>query len=185
MTADFDAIAEAYRSDVHGRFVQLRTTAESALRQTSDADFTRSLGGSEDNSIAVIVKHVGGNLRSRFSDFMISDGEKPDRDRDGEFELRSGDDHESIMQLWETGWEALFSAIEALGPHDLTRTVYIRGEAHPVIGALDRQLSHHAYHVGQIVLLAKHFAGSAWTSLSIPRSRSGAFNAEMTGKHRH
>lgn len=177
-----DAIAEAYRSDVHARFVQLRSTAEGALRQTSDADFFRSLGGSEDNSIAVIVKHMGGNLRSRFTDFMISDGEKPDRDRDGEFEVRTGDDRASIMQLWDAGWEALFSAIEALGPHDLTRTVYIRGEAHPVLGALDRQLSHHAYHAGQIVLLAKHFAGSAWKTLSIPRGHSSAFTADMMAK---
>lgn len=183
MTDVSSAIGEAYRSDVHARFVQLRSTAESALRQTSDADFFRSLGASEDNSIAVIVKHMGGNLRSRFTDFLISDGEKPDRDRDGEFEIRAGEDRASIMQLWEAGWAALFAAIEALAPHDLTRTVYIRGEAHPVLGALDRQLSHQAYHIGQIVLLAKHFAGNAWQTLSIARGHSSAYTAEMMTKH--
>lgn len=183
MTNDFDAIAEAYRSDVHGRFVQLRNTAESALRQTSDADFFRTLGASEDNSIAVIVKHMGGNLRSRFTDFLTSDGEKPDRDRDGEFEIRAGDDRDSIMQLWDTGWTALINAIEALGPHDLTRTVYVRGEPHPVVGVLDRQLAHQAYHAGQVVLLAKHFAGDAWTTLSVPRARSATLTADVRARH--
>lgn len=180
--ADVKPIAETYLADIRARFMSLRSTAEGALDQTSDESFFRTLGGAEDNSIAVIVKHMAGNLRSRFADFLDSDGEKPGRDRDAEFEVREGDTREELMQHWNMGWVTLLGVLQALTPDDLNRTITIRGESHPVIGALDRQLSHHAYHVGQIVLLAKHYAGGAWKTLSIPRGKSGAFNAEMRAR---
>lgn len=177
--ADVRPIAETYIADMRARFGSVRSMAEGAFAQTSDDAFFRTLDGAEDNSIAIIVKHMAGNLRSRFTDFLASDGEKPDRDRDGEFEVREGDTRDEIMQQWNMGWVTLLGVLETLTPELLANTVTIRGEAHPVVSALDRQLSHHAYHVGQIVLLAKHFAGSAWKTLSIPRGGSNAFNAEM------
>lgn len=180
--ADLRPISETYLADMRARFEGLRGTAERALKQTSDDAFFQPLGGAEDNSIAIIVKHMAGNLRSRFTDFLTSDGEKPDRDRDGEFEVRSGDTREEIMRGWDAGWVTLLGVLETLTPAQLTSTVTIRGEVHPVVSALDRQLSHHAYHVGQIVLLAKHYAGAEWETLSIARGKSDAFNAEMGGK---
>lgn len=177
-----ESVAQTYLADIRARFQSLRTTAEGALEQTSDESFFRTLDGTEDNSIAIIVKHMAGNLRSRFTDFLTSDGEKPDRDRDGEFEVRDGDSRDGIMRAWDAGWVTLLGVLDALTPEQLANTVTIRGESHPVVGALDRQLSHHAYHVGQIVLLAKHFAGSAWKTLSIPRGESQAFNAEMAAR---
>lgn len=180
--SDVKPIAETYLADMRARFLSLRTTAEGALVQTSDENFFRPLDGAEDNSIAIIAKHMAGNLRSRFSDFLTSDGEKPDRNRDGEFEVRDGETREEIMQQWNMGWVTLLGVLGSLQPADLDRTVTIRGETHPVVGALGRQLSHHAYHVGQIVLLAKHYAGSAWKTLSIPRGKSDDFNTEMAGK---
>lgn len=180
--ADVRPIAETYLADMRARFESVRSMAEGAFAQTSDDAFFRPLGGAEDNSIAIIVKHMAGNLRSRFTDFLTSDGEKPDRDRDGEFEMRDGDTREQIMRTWSSAWVTLLGVLETLTPDDLNRTVTIRGESLPVVGALDRQLSHHAYHAGQIVLLAKHFAGSEWKTLSIPRGQSNAFNAEMSEK---
>lgn len=180
--ADVRPISETYLADMRARFEGLRGTAERALKQTSDDAFFRPLGGAEDNSIAIIVKHMAGNLRSRFTDFLTSDGEKPDRDRDGEFEVRSGDTREEIMRGWDAGWVTLLGVLETLTPEQLTNTVTIRGEAHPVVSALDRQLAHHSYHAGQIVLLAKHYAGSAWKTLSIPRGKSQSFNTEMVAK---
>jgi hypothetical protein len=125
------------------------------------------------NSIAVIMKHVAGNLTSRWSDFLTTDGEKPDRNRDGEFELAQAS-REEIMTDWERGWAVLFAALAALGPGDLLRDVYIRGERHSVIQALDRQLTHHSYHVGQIVFLAKHLRSAPWQTLSLPKKRGTA-----------
>ena len=180
--ADVKPISETYLADMRARFTSLRSTADGALEQTSDENFFSPLGGAEDNSIAIVVKHMAGNLRSRFTDFLDSDGEKPGRDRDAEFEVREGDTRERMMQDWNMGWVTLLGVLQALKPDDLDRTITIRGESHPVLGALDRQLSHHAYHVGQIVLLAKHFAGSNWKTLSIPRRGSSEFNAQMQAK---
>lgn len=177
--ADVRPIAETYLADMRARFESVRSMAEGALAQTGDDAFFRPLGGAEDNSIAIIVKHMAGNLRSRFTDFLTSDGEKPDRDRDGEFEMREGDTREQIMQRWNMAWVTLLGVLETLTPELLANTVSVRGEVHPVVSALDRQLSHHAYHVGQIVLLAKHYAGASWKTLSIPRGKSAAFNADM------
>ena len=154
---------------------RLKGLADKAMAQVDDAGFFATLGAGE-NSIAIVVKHVAGNLRSRFTDFLTSDGEKPDRNRDGEFEISGADDRPALTAAWERGWATLFAAIEPLGPEDMGRTVTIRGEGLTVLQAVTRQLTHYAYHVGQIVQLARHHAGERWQSLSIPRGRSAAFN---------
>src|SRR5262249_7225066 len=146
----------------------------------SDADFFKALD-SESNSLALIVKHCAGNMRSRFTDFLTSDGEKPDRGRDSEFELEPGDDRGSLMRRWEEGWAITFAAIEPLSAEDFRRTVTIRGEPPSILRAVNRQVAHYAYHVGQLVFLAKHFAGPGWKSLSIPRGQSEQFSARMRG----
>jgi uncharacterized damage-inducible protein DinB len=163
-----------YHADAIRSFRNYKKLAERAIEQVSDEEFFAAIDA-EANSIAVLVKHIAGNARSRWRDFLTTDGEKADRDRDTEFEL-IGDKRESLMQYWETGWQTLFDAIEPLTPDDFTLTVKIRGEPHTVIEAINRQLTHYAYHVGQIVLLAKHFRSAEWTSLSIPKNRSGQFN---------
>ncbi len=132
----------------------------------------------EMNSIALIVKHMAGNMRSRWTDFLSSDGEKSDRNRDSEFEdPPSG--REEMMRTWESGWNLLFSALEPLAPEDVTRTVFIRGEAHSVMQAINRQITHYAYHCGQIVFLAKHFQQAQWKSLSVPRAGSAKFTQQV------
>jgi hypothetical protein len=163
------SLDRAYLDDVRSQFVKMKELAEKAIAQVSDEHLLTSLDP-ESNSLAVIMRHMAGNLRSRFTDFLTTDGEKPDRNRDGEFELAHAD-RSAILADWESGWVVLFRALEALQPSDLLRDVFIRGERHSVIQALDRQLTHHAYHVGQIVFLAKHLQSSAWRSLSIPRKR--------------
>jgi uncharacterized protein DUF1572 len=165
---------EQYLSDMRTQFAKLRSTAERAMAQVGDDDFARLLDG-ENNSIALIVKHVSGNLRSRCTDFLTSDGEKPDRDRDGEFELRPGDTRMRLSGDWAAAWDLLAGTIDSLTPDDLGRTVTIRAEPHTVGQALNRHLSHLAYHVGQIVLLAKHWVGSDWRTLTIPRGESRTF----------
>ena len=156
-------------------FRRLKDLADRAIAQISTEDF---FAGAKpgDNSIAVIVKHVSGNSLSRFTDFLTSDGEKPHRQRDREFLLRPEDTREALLAAWEKGWSAVFAAVEPLGPADLDRTVTIRGEPHTVLQAVNRQLTHYAYHVGQIVYLAKHLAGDRWRSLSIPVGESERFN---------
>ncbi len=151
--------------------------AERAMEQVSDAQLFAVLDA-EGNSIAVIVKHMAGNMRSRWTGFLTSDGEKPDRDRDSEF-VDAPPTREELMKLWEAGWECFFGALEPLTEADLARTVTIRGEAHSVMQAINRQLAHYPHHIGQIVLLAKHFAGAHWQSLSIPRNRSAEFNQRV------
>jgi hypothetical protein len=130
------------------------------------------------NSIAVIVKHMTGNMRSRFTDFLTSDGEKPDRDRDGEFrEPPVGRD--ALIKLWEEGWNCLFAALDPLTDADLTRTITIRGEPHSVMQAINRQVAHYSYHCGQIVFLAKQLRADQWQSLSVPRGGSSGFNQRV------
>jgi hypothetical protein len=165
---------EVYLSDLRDQLAKLRATAERAIAQVGDEHFARPLDA-EANSIAVIVKHVSGNLRSRCTNFLTSDGEKPDRDRDREFELGADDTRERLLADWGAAWGLLIATVEGLRPEDVQRTVYIRGEAHTVSQALQRNLSHLAYHVGQIVLLAKHWAGGDWRTLTIPRGQSRAF----------
>ena len=154
---------------------RLKGLADKAMAQVDDAGFAAVLGPDE-NSIAIVVKHMAGNMRSRFRDFLTTDGEKPDRNRDGEFATGEADTRAALQQAWEEGWRIVFAAVEPLTEEDLARTVTIRGEGMTALQAVTRQLTHYAYHVGQIVLLARHHAGERWTSLSIPRGGSAAFN---------
>jgi hypothetical protein len=162
--------ADAYLTDVRVQFEKMKKLAEGALAQVTDDQLLLALDP-ESNSLAVIMRHMAGNLRSRFTDFLTTDGEKPDRNRDGEFEIGGSLTREQAMTDWESGWRVLFAALDALSSQDLLRDVFIRGERHSVIQALDRQLTHHAYHVGQIVFLAKHLRAADWRTLSLPRRR--------------
>lgn len=173
-------VIENYHSDAIQSFRNYKKMAERAIEQIGDEDFF-ALIDAEANSVALIVKHIAGNLHSRWRDFLTSDGEKPDRNRDTEFEL-IGDSRESLMQFWESGWRTLFDAIEPLTVEDFSRTVPIRGEPHTIAEALNRQMTHYAYHVGQIVLLAKHFKSADWKTLSVPKNRSAEFNKFLAEK---
>lgn len=172
-----------FLSESIAEFRRLKTRAEKALAQVDDTQFFHAIDP-ETNSLAINVKHIAGNLRSRWTNFLASDGEKPDRHRDSEFVLDDGDTRESLMMRWEAGWATLFAALEPLGPADLERTVLIRLEPHTVVQAIVRQLTHYSYHVGQVVQLAKHQRGAAWTSLSVPRGQSEEFNRIMAEKFR-
>ena len=169
-----------YLEVVLSSLAKQRRLAERALEQVDDAAFFRALDP-ESNSLATIVQHVAGNQLSRWRDFLTSDGEKPDRDRDAEFELAAGADRARVMARWRAGWELTLAAVGALGPDDLQRMVTVRGEPHTVIEAIDRQLTHYAQHCGQIVFLSKHLAGTAWRTLSIPRGRSGELEVAKDG----
>ena len=157
--------------------------AERAFDQISDEDFFKTLDD-ESNSIAVNMKHMAGNMLSRWTDFLTTDGEKPERNRDIEFVMLPGTTRDEMFNYWERGWKCVFDAVEPLQPDDLMRTVTIRGEDHMVIQAINRQLAHYAYHVGQIVFLAKHLRSSEWQSLSVPRNRSAEFNARIKNVER-
>jgi hypothetical protein len=167
-----------YLDEVTRQFRGLKKTADRALAQTSASDFFTALDP-ESNSIALIVKHLAGNMRSRWTGFLTSDGEKPDRHRDSEFSIEPGDTREELQREWEEGWELTFSEIGALTPEEFRRTVAIRGQPHSVLKAINRQLVHYAYHVGQLVFLAKHLAGSRWETLSIARGKSEEFNVKF------
>jgi hypothetical protein len=156
-------------SDALREFNNQRKLAERALAQLADDEFFRSLGDDE-NSIAIIVKHVGGNLRSRWTDFLTTDGEKPDRNRDGEFEPDASS-RDDVMQIWSNGFAALEATLQSLEPDDLLATVRIRGEPLTAVQALHRSLAHTAQHVGQIILLARHWRGPQWQTISMPRAR--------------
>ncbi|MDD5544964.1 MAG: DUF1572 family protein [Acidobacteriia bacterium] len=158
-------------------FRKLKTLAEKALAQVDDARFFTTLDP-ESNSLALIVKHIAGNMRSRWTGFLTSDGEKPDRHRDSEF-LHEGESRADIMAMWENGWKLLFEALTPLKPADLSRTVMIRDEPHSVLKAIQRQLGHYCMHVGQIVFLAKHLTADHWKSLSVPRGQSEQVNLRM------
>jgi len=173
----------SYLKDSLGLFRHYKKLAESAMEQVSDQQLFAALD-EEANSIAVIVKHLAGNMRSRWVDFLTTDGEKPDRDRDREF-VDPPASREALLQVWEDGWSHVFRALEPLSDADLARTVTIRGEAHSVMQAINRQVAHYSLHVGQIVMLAKHFAHDRWQSPSIPRNRSAEFNRNVaTGESR-
>jgi hypothetical protein len=165
---------ESYLRDIVRAFHNYRALGEAALAQTPDAHLATSPDPNS-NSIAVTVKHLAGNLRSRYRDFLTTDGEKPDRNRDGEFEEHKDVSRAEVLGWWEEGWTVALGSISALTPEDVERTIRIRGESFQVFEALNRSLTHTAYHVGQIVYLARHFAGPAWTSLSIPRGESAKF----------
>ncbi len=151
--------------------------AERAMDQAADEDLFAVLDP-EANSIAIIVKHMTGNMRSRWTDFLTTDGEKPDRNRDSEF-VDPPATRAALMAEWEAGWARMFETLESLSDDDLARTVTIRGEAHSVMQAINRQLAHYPHHVGQIVLLARHFAGERWQCLSVPRNKSAEFNRKV------
>ena len=158
-------------------FRMYKSMGERAMAQVADEQLGVALDP-ESNSIAVIVKHLAGNMRSRWTDFLTTDGEKPHRQRDSEFEAPPAT-RAALMELWESGWRCVFGALEPLTDADLGRTVYIRNEPHSVLQAINRQLGHYACHIGQVVFLAKHFQSSRWVSLSIPRGKSGEFNARV------
>lgn len=174
-------VERSYLEDVGSQLRKYKKLADKAVGQTTDRHFFATLDD-ECNSLALIMKHVAGNMRSRWTDFLTSDGEKPDRRRDSEFVLEDGDTREHLTVRWDAAWSLTLSTIDALGEADLVRVVTIRGEPHSVLEAINRQLTHYSYHVGQIVLLAKHFAGEGWLSLSIPRGRSGDMDVSKGGR---
>ncbi len=167
MTEDLGAL---YLRDVTERFRAHKKLGERAIAQVYDSGLAVRLDP-ESNSIAIIVRHLAGNMRSRWTGFLTTDGEKPDRNRDGEFEMAVAPARAELLEAWEDGWVRLFESLSSLRPDDLTRTVTIRGQPHSVLEAINLQVAHYAYHVGQIVQLARHLAGTNWKSLSIPRKR--------------
>jgi hypothetical protein len=171
-------LAAHYLTDTIDEYRKLKRLGERAMAQLKDEHFFVALDA-ESNSIAVIVKHLAGNMRSRWVDFLTSDGEKPDRHRDQEFVIDEHTTRAQVMQWWEQGWQYVFAALEPLTPADLLRTVMIRSEAHTVLQAINRQLTHYAQHTGQIVFLAKHLQASDWQSLSVPRGQSEQFRQMM------
>ena len=180
MIQKIEEIVRNFHSDALLSFRNYKKMAERAVDQISDYEFF-ALIDEESNSIALIVKHIAGNLRSRWTDFLTTDGEKEFRKRDTEFELIE-DTRESLMQFWESSWQTLFDSVEPLTVEDFSRTVTIRGEPHTVVEALNRQLMHYAFHIGQIVMLAKHFKSVDWQTLSVPKNRSADFNQFLADK---
>jgi hypothetical protein len=168
----------SYIEDSLTLFRQCKSLAERAMAQVTDDQLHQKLDA-ESNSIAIIVKHMAGNMRSRWTDFLSTDGEKPDRNRDSEFEAPPST-RAALMDTWESGWKCAFGALAGLTDADLGRTVHIRTEPHSVMQAINRQITHYACHVGQIVFLAKHFRSSQWKSLSIPRGKSADFNLKVS-----
>jgi uncharacterized damage-inducible protein DinB len=167
----------SYVRDAEHTLRYYKGLGERAMAQTPDEALTASLDA-ESNSIAIIVKHMTGNMRSRWVDFLTSDGEKPDRNRDTEFEAPP-DTRAGTLAMWEQGWRYVFDALAPLTDADLGRCVMIRSQPHSVMQAIQRQMAHYSYHVGQIVYLARHFAGGQWKSLSVPRGKSADFNARL------
>ncbi len=176
MSTSTDTLGAAVLADTLLTFQRQRELAERALAQVSDDDFFRTIDA-ESNSVAVLVKHIGVNLLSRWTDFLTTDGVKPTRNRDGEFIVGANAQRAAIMSLWNAGWLALTSAFAQLRPGDLTVTVSIRGEAMTALSAIHRGMAHISQHVGQIVLLAKHYRSADWKTLSIPRGQSGNWQA--------
>ncbi|HZT59565.1 MAG TPA: DUF1572 family protein [Pyrinomonadaceae bacterium] len=172
-----DSFADHYLQNVVAEFRGLKRLADRAVAQLDDDEFFRTIDA-ESNSVALIMKHMAGNMRSRWADFLTSDGEKPDRRRDSEF-LIEGEDRAAITEKWEEGWQTLFDALTPLKGEDVMRKVLIRREAHTVVEAVNRQLTHYGEHTGQIIFLAKHLRSSEWKTLSIPRGQSEAFNTKM------
>jgi Protein of unknown function (DUF1572) len=173
-----EAIIQNYHEDAVKAMRAYKKLAEKAIAQLKDEEFFVTLD-EEANSVAVVMKHIGGNAISRWTDFLTSDGEKPDRNRDMEFVIDQQTTKDDVLAYWERGWKCVFDALEPLTPEDFEKTVLIRGEKHTIVQAINRQLMHYAYHIGQIVFLAKHFRSAEWTSLSIPRNRSADFNAYL------
>jgi hypothetical protein len=167
----------SYVKDSVGVFGYYKKLGEGAMAQCPDEGLFTTLDA-ESNSIAIIVKHLAGNMRSRWTNFLTTDGEKPDRNRDTEFE-DAPKTRAALMEMWERGWKYVFDAFAPLSDEDLVREITIRTEPHSVMQAINRQIAHYSYHVGQIVYVAKHFAGSKWQSLTIPKKKSAEFNARV------
>jgi hypothetical protein len=170
-------LTTSYLADALAVFRQYKSLAERAIAQLTDEQLTKALDP-EMNSVALTMKHMAGNMRSRFTDFLTSDGEKTWRNRDSEF-VEPPAARGELLHMWNAGWQLVFSALEPLSDQDLHRTVTIRGEPHSVMQAINRQIAHYAYHCGQIVFLAKHLQNEKWTSLTVPRGKSEEFNARM------
>jgi len=170
-------LTTSYLKDSIDLFRYYKKLGDRAIGQCPDEGLFQVLDA-ESNSIATIVKHMAGNMRSRWTNFLTTDGEKPDRDRDTEFEAPPKARAE-LTALWEAGWKHVFDALEPLTEADLARTVVIRTEPHSVTQAINRQIAHYVYHVGQIVFLAKHFSGDKWQTLSVPRRKSAEFNRKV------
>jgi len=170
-----DSLALHYLDEIRRQLRGHKRLVEGALTQLKDDDFFVTLDP-ESNSVAILIKHVSGNMRSRFTDFLTTDGEKPDRHRDTEFEITSKTSRDELMRWWEEGWTCVFAALDSLMPDDVMRIIYIRQEPHTVVQALNRALTHYAYHLGQITFLAKHFRSTEWKTLSVPRGKSEEFN---------
>ena len=175
--------AAHYLDEAHRQMRGHKRLAEGAMAQLKDEELFVTLDP-ESNSIAVIVKHMAGNMRSRFTDFLTTDGEKPDRYRDQEFELSPATTRGDLTKWWAQGWARVFEAIESLKPEDLMLRVTIRGEPHTVLQAINRQVMHSAYHIGQIAYLAKHWKGAQWQTLSVPKGQSEQFNAKKIAEHK-
>ena len=174
-------LGQHYLKDALQTFREYKKLGERAFAQLSDEDFFRTID-EESNSIAIIIKHLAGNMISRWTDFLTTDGEKPERNRDMEFVMLPETTKDEMLAYWEKGWKRTFDAIEPLTPDDLLRTVTIRGQDHTVVQAITRQIAHYANHVGQIVYLAKHFKAGDWQSLSVPKNKSAEFNAQLQEK---
>ena len=168
-------IATHYLEELRRQLRGHKRLAEGAISQLKDQELF-STPDPEANSVAILMKHMSGNMRSRFTDFLTTDGEKPDRHREREFEMKPNPSRHQLMSMWEAGWQTVFSTLAALKPEDVMRTVTIRNQPHTVLQALNRALAHYAQHTGQIVLLAKHIRGREWRSLSIPRGQSQEYN---------
>jgi hypothetical protein len=164
-------IVQDYLDDARKAMHAYKKLAEKALDQLKDDEYFVTLD-EESNSVAVVMKHMAGNMFSRWTDFLTTDGEKPNRNRDYEFVIGTDTTKDEVRAYWERGWECVFAALDPLQIEDLDKKVFIRGEEHTVVQAINRQLMHYAYHIGQIVYLAKHFRATDWHSLSIPRNRS-------------
>ena len=167
----------SYMEDTLSLFHFYKKLAEDAIEQVTDDQLFVRLD-EEMNSIGIIMKHMAGNMRSRWTDFLTTDGEKPNRNRDTEF-VEPPDSRAGLMRVWNEGWQRVFEALEPLSDSNLERKVVIRGEPHSVMQAINRQIAHYAYHCGQIVFLAKHFRASEWKSLSVPRNKSAEFNRKV------
>ncbi len=170
-----------YLKDIIDQYRKCKQLAERAVAQVNDEDFFKTID-SEVNSIALLMKHIAGNMFSRWTNFLTSDGEKPNRHRDTEFIIETKNSRQQLIEFWEAGWKVTFDTLESLAPEDLGKTIYIRQQPHSVIRAMNRQLGHYSYHVGQIVFLAKFLVGKNWKTLSIAKGQSEAFNREMLKK---
>jgi hypothetical protein len=175
-------LATHYLEEMKRQFRGHKRMGEAAMAQLEDKDFFAALDP-ESNSVATLVKHIAGNARSRFTDFLTSDGEKPDRFRDQEFEVSAKTTREEVLCWWEQAWQDVFSVLDSLAPEDVQRTVTIRSEPHTVMQALNRALAHYAQHIGQIVFLAKHLRSEQWRTLSIPRGKSEDYKTASPKTH--